>query len=110
MSELSFWAELKRRRVYRTAAWYAASMFVIWQVADLVVPALGLPAWAMKAVIIVSAIGFIPTLVLSWLYDIKGADSVGRASRTRRALWRSFHLPCSRLETCPTCGKGSLTC
>ena len=79
---LSFWAELKRRRVYRTAAWYGASVFVVWQVADIVIPAVGLPPWIMKAIVILSAVGFIPALALSWAYDIRSVS----AARMRRAV------------------------
>jgi hypothetical protein len=50
MQKESFWAELKRRRVYNVAAWYAAAVFVVWQVADIVVPSLDLPAWTMKSI------------------------------------------------------------
>jgi tetratricopeptide (TPR) repeat protein len=85
MSEekLSFWAELKRRRVYRTAAWYAASIFVVWQVADILIPSVGLPAWTMKAIVILSAIGFIPTLILSWIYDVQTAAGTRLLGRPR---------------------------
>jgi hypothetical protein len=37
--------ELKRRRVYRVAVVYAAVAFVIWQAAEIAVPALRLPEW-----------------------------------------------------------------
>ncbi len=80
---LSIWAELKRRRVYRTAAWYAASAFVVWQVADIVIPSLGLPEWTMKAIIVLSAIGFLPALALSWVYDVRPASATTLRGRSR---------------------------
>ena len=84
--KLSFWAELKRRRVYRTAGLYAATAFVVWQVADIVIPSLGLPEWTMKAIVILSAIGFIPALVLSWAFDLRSASAGASPSRSRLVL------------------------
>ena len=67
--------ELRRRRVFRTAAAYLASAFVVLQVADLTFEPLGLPASAYRALIIVAAIGFPVALLLSWFFDIRKADS-----------------------------------
>ena len=79
MSEGSFFEELKRRRVYRAAAVYGASAFVVIQAAELVFPTLGLERWAYDLVVILALAGFPVTLVLAWMYDITG-DGVRRAS------------------------------
>ena len=44
---MSFWSELKRRHVVKVLIVYAAVAFVVIQAADLLIPALHLPAWLM---------------------------------------------------------------
>lgn len=69
-SLLHFVLELRRRRVCRAATLYAVSMWLICQVLEIVVPALGLPEWTLKVVIIFGLLGFPVTLILSWLLEI----------------------------------------
>ena len=65
-----FLSELKRRKVYRMAAFYAAVAFVLIQVADLTFVRLGLPAWTVTFVIVLAAVGFPLTLVTTWSLEI----------------------------------------
>ncbi len=46
-----FFSELRRRGVWRAAVIYAASAFLLIEGADLVAPALKLPAWVFTAVV-----------------------------------------------------------
>jgi len=66
----SFLAELKRRKVYRVAIVYAAVAFIIWQAAEIAVPALRLPDWALTLVVLLTIAGFPIALVLAWAFDI----------------------------------------
>ena len=66
----SFWEELKRRRVVRAVAWWAAAVFVVLQVADLTFEAIGLPPWAYRVVVLVSAAGFPVVAWLAWMFDV----------------------------------------
>jgi TolB-like protein len=66
----AFLAELKRRRVYRVAIVYAAVAFVIWQAAEIAVPALRLPEWALTLIVLLTIAGFPIALVLAWAFDI----------------------------------------
>jgi TolB-like protein len=66
----SFFAELKRRRVYRVAIVYAAVAFVIWQIAEIAVPGLDLPDWTLTFVILLTLLGFPIALVLAWAFEI----------------------------------------
>jgi TolB-like protein/tetratricopeptide (TPR) repeat protein len=66
-----FLAELRRRKVYRVAVVYAAVAFVVWQVADIAVPSLGLPDSAVGAVLIFTVLGFPVALVLAWAYEVR---------------------------------------
>lgn len=64
------WQELKQRRVIRVAVAYLILSWLILQVADVILPALGLPDWSMTLVLVLLTLGFPLALVLSWLFDI----------------------------------------
>src|SRR5262245_58250494 len=66
----SFFAELKRRNVIRMAALYLVGAWLLSQVASTMLPAFETPAWALRLVIIALAIGFIPTLIFSWTFEL----------------------------------------
>jgi TolB-like protein/Tfp pilus assembly protein PilF len=63
-------SELKRRRVVRTAAVYAAAGFLVVQVADLLLPALLLPEWTFRMVVALLILGFPLAVGLAWSFDI----------------------------------------
>jgi tetratricopeptide (TPR) repeat protein/TolB-like protein len=65
-----FWEELKRRKVFRIVAMYAASGFIILELVDIISPALQLPSWTLTLVIVLLAIGFPIVGILSWIFDI----------------------------------------
>ena len=73
MSEVTgyqrFFAELKRRKVFRVAAVYGAVAFVVLQVADILVPALHLPESFTTGIALVSILGFPIAVVLAWAFD-----------------------------------------
>lgn len=63
-------SELKRRKVFRDAAVYLASAFVIAQAADIFLPGLGLPDWTLRLVLALLILGFPLAIVLSWMFDL----------------------------------------
>jgi tetratricopeptide (TPR) repeat protein len=65
-----FWNELKRRKVFRVLAMYAATAFIILEASDIMLPRLGLPDWTVTFVIILIIIGFPITVIVSWIFDI----------------------------------------
>jgi TolB-like protein len=66
----SIWAELRRRRVVRTAAAYAAAGFVLLQLAEILFPAFGLGDDAMR-VLLAGLLGLFPiVMALSWVFDV----------------------------------------
>src|SRR5687768_511717 len=93
-------SELRRRKVFRTAAAYLAAAFVLLQVADLTFEPLGLPASAYRLLIIVAAAGFPIALVVSWFFDLRRTESTvahagpGRHRRTAVAL-AAFVIICT---------------
>jgi len=64
-----FFAELKRRRVFRVAAVYGATAFIVLQVADLFQEGLELPQVFLRVVTILSLLGFPVALVVAWVYE-----------------------------------------
>lgn len=65
-----FMLELRRRRVCRAATTYAIVLWLICQVVELVAPALGLPPWTLKMVVLLGLLGFPIVLIFSWMIDI----------------------------------------
>lgn len=63
-------AELKRRNVIRMAGLYLVGAWLVVQVTDTVFPAFGLPDWALRGVIVLLAIGFVPALVFAWIFEL----------------------------------------
>ena len=65
----SVFSELKRRHVYRTAAFYAAAAWLLVQVATQVAPYLDMPPWSVRLVIVTCVAGFPIAVLLSWFYE-----------------------------------------
>lgn len=77
-SKLQAWfAELRRRKVIRVAAVYLVAAWLLIQVADAVFEPMGLPAWPLKPVIVLAALGFPLACVLAWAFDVtpRGIES-----------------------------------
>ncbi|MDX1570511.1 MAG: tetratricopeptide repeat protein [Xanthomonadales bacterium] len=65
-----FVEELKRRNVVRVGLAYLVFGWLVLQVADVVFPALDMPEWTISAVTVLLAIGFVPALIFSWVYEL----------------------------------------
>jgi TolB-like protein/Flp pilus assembly protein TadD len=65
----NFIAELKHRQVFKVATIYAVSAWPLIQIADLAVPALGLPDSVMTLLLQVFVAGFPVTLGFAWLFN-----------------------------------------
>jgi TolB-like protein/Flp pilus assembly protein TadD len=61
--------DLRRRRVFKVAAAYLAVVFVLLQVAEIVLPALGQDR-GLTIAVVAAIVGFPVTVVLAWLYDL----------------------------------------
>ncbi len=67
---MSFLAELKRRKVFQTAAVYAVVAWLLIQIADVLMPTFGAPEWVMPVFSTFVILGFPLAIILSWAYDI----------------------------------------
>ena len=74
---MSLIAELRRRNVFRVAAAYLVVGWLLTEVLTTILPTLGAPEWAARAVILIFAFGFIPAVVLSWFFEIT-SDGIKR--------------------------------
>jgi TolB-like protein len=66
----NFFSELKRRNVIRAAGLYLVGAWLLTQVASTVLPMFGAPDWLPRSIVILLAIGFIPTLIFSWVFEL----------------------------------------
>src|SRR5436190_19588671 len=66
----SFFAKLKRRNVVRMAGLYLVGAWLLVQVAGTVLPMFGAPDWLPRSVVILLAIGFLPALIFSWVFEM----------------------------------------
>jgi TolB-like protein/Tfp pilus assembly protein PilF len=65
----NFFAELKRRNVYKVAVAYAVVAWLLVQVATQVFPFLEIPNWVVRLVIALVVIGFPIALVIAWAFE-----------------------------------------
>jgi hypothetical protein len=81
----NFFAELKRRNVYKVAVAYAVVGWLLVQVATQVFPFFEIPNWAVRLVVLLAVIGFPIALVLAWAFEItpEGIKREGEIDRSK---------------------------
>lgn len=79
-----WFAEMKRRKVFRVIAVYGAVAFVVMEVADVVFPAIPLPAWTISLVLWLAILGFPIAVVLAWAFELT-PDGVRRTEEAPAA-------------------------
>jgi len=67
---LSLFNELKRRNVFRIGAAYVVGAWLLIQVTETIFPLFGFGDTPARLVVIVLSIGFIPSLIFSWVFEI----------------------------------------
>lgn len=70
MAKKSFFAELRRRRVFQAAAIYGAVAWGVTEILVTVVEQLFLPQWVSTLAVIGFVVGFPVAMFLSWTFDI----------------------------------------
>ena len=66
----SFFAELKRRNVFKVGFGYIVLGWLVIQVADVVVPALSLPDWTITFLLAMGALGFPFAIFFAWAFEL----------------------------------------
>jgi TolB-like protein/Flp pilus assembly protein TadD len=69
MNPHNFFAELKRRNVYKVAITYAVVAWLLIQAASILLPTFEAPAWVMKAFVVLLAFGFVMSVMISWAFE-----------------------------------------
>jgi TolB-like protein len=70
MNPHNFFAELKRRNVYKVAVAYAVVAWLLIQAASILFPTFEAPPWVMKVFVVVIILGFPVALILAWAFEL----------------------------------------
>jgi len=100
----NFFAELKRRNVYKVAVAYGVVGWLLVQVATQVFPFLEIPNWIVRLVIVLIAIGFPIAMVVAWAFELtpegikrtESADAAGQ--RSHGGVWVAVVLIAAALS------------
>jgi len=95
MNPPHFFAELKRRHVYRVAIAYAVVAWLLIQIATQVSPFFEIPHWIVRLVVVVILLGFPLAVTIAWVFEmtpegVKRADNVGPNEYILRWSTRKF--------------------
>ncbi len=95
MSPQKFFAELKRRNVYKVAIAYAVVAWLLMQIASQIFPFFEIPNWAVRLVVLLLVIGFPVALILAWAFEltpegIKRSEDVDLSESVRRKTGRKL--------------------
>jgi TolB-like protein/Tfp pilus assembly protein PilF len=93
MDSRNFFAELKRRNVYKVAIAYAVVAWLLMQIASQIFPFFDIPNWAVRLVVLVIIIGFPIALIIAWAFELtpeglkrtESADELAEKSARSRA-------------------------
>jgi TolB-like protein len=66
----NFFAELKRRNVYKVAVAYIVVAWLGLQAASILLPTFEAPSWVMKALVVIIALGFVFAVIISWAFEM----------------------------------------
>jgi len=70
MNPQRFFAELKRRNVYKVGAVYVVIAWLLIQAGSILFPTFEAPGWVMKVFVTVVAAGFPIALILAWAFEL----------------------------------------
>jgi TolB-like protein/Flp pilus assembly protein TadD len=67
---MSIFTELSRRNVFRVAAAYTVTAWLIAQVAELALDSFGTPDWVMKTLLLLLALGLPIAVIFAWAFEM----------------------------------------
>ncbi len=91
----TFFAELKRRNVYKVAVAYAVAGWALSQGIAQVFPVFDVPNWVIRSIVVLIIIGLPIALVLAWMFEItpqgikstETADAMPGMARQKKHTW-----------------------
>jgi TolB-like protein/Tfp pilus assembly protein PilF len=81
---MSFFAELKRRNVFRVGIAYLIGSWLLAQIAELLLDTFNAPEWTMQFIFVVLLIGFPIAIFFAWAFELT-PDGVKRESEVDRS-------------------------
>src|SRR5437870_11631189 len=95
MNPRSFFAELKRRNVYKVAVAYIVAGWALSQGIAQVFPVFDIPNWIIRLIVLLIILGLPIALVLAWTFEITPqgikrteiADAMPAAARKKKHAW-----------------------
>src|SRR5207247_2363094 len=92
---MNFFAELKRRNVYKVAVAYAVAGWALSQGIAQVFPVFDIPNWTIRLMVLLIIIGLPIALVLAWTFEItpqgikrtEDVDLVTAAQQPKKRTW-----------------------
>jgi TolB-like protein/Tfp pilus assembly protein PilF len=81
---MNFFAELKRRNVFRVGIAYLIGSWLLAQIAELLLDTFNAPEWTMQFIVVVLLIGFPIALFFAWAFELT-PDGVKRESEVDRS-------------------------
>src|SRR5712672_2320636 len=70
MNARNFFAELKRRNVYKVAVAYAVVGWLVIQISSTVLPTFHAPEWVVQTLVVLVALGFPIALIVAWAFEL----------------------------------------
>jgi len=67
---MNFFAELRRRNVFRVAIAYLVASWFLLEFTSTFVPILTLPGWVTRLIFLLLVIGLVPTLIAAWALEL----------------------------------------
>jgi RNA polymerase sigma-70 factor (ECF subfamily) len=94
MNARNFFAELKRRKVYKVGIAYAVVAWVLMQVASQIFPFFEIPNWAVRLVVLLLTIGFPVALLLAWAFELtpEGIKRTADADGSKSSAFKTRNL------------------
>src|SRR5437870_4407955 len=91
----NFFAELKRRNVYKVAVAYIIAGWAVSQGIAQVFPVFDVPNWVIRLIVLFIIIGLPIALVLAWMFELtpqgimrtEAADAMPQAARPKKHVW-----------------------
>ena len=95
MNLSNFFAELKRRNVYKVAVAYIVAGWALSQGIAQVFPVFDVPNWAIRSIVLLIILGFPIAVVFAWFFEItpegikrtETADAMPQAGRQKNNAW-----------------------
>ncbi len=91
----NFFAELKRRNVYKVAVAYIVTGWALAQGIAQVFPVFDIPNWAVRLIVLAIVIGFPIALAMAWVFELtpeglkrtEAADAMPGTAQQKKHAW-----------------------